>query len=155
MAYFSEFGISSKFALQQSGTPQHQALLWLADQDLQQLPVPMKSVSSPAGYNAMQRYLLAVSYFQMGGSQWAHRLGFLSGNSTCHWNQQREVTPSNGTLLRGSLKDTNYQRTLGVVCDSSGKVVNLTLRKFDSNDDESMIVIQHNIYAATNGVVVA
>lgn len=123
-AYFSEFGISSRFSIEEPGTPQNKAVLWLADQDPRQLSVPTQSVRRSSGYRAMQRYLLAVSYFQMGGTKWAHRLGFLSGNNTCNWNQQM----TSNITLRGSSGKVR-SRTIGVVCDASGQVVNLSLRK--------------------------
>ncbi|KAL7549090.1 hypothetical protein ACHAWF_012362, partial [Thalassiosira exigua] len=63
------------------GSPQHRALVYLADGDALTL-----DPNDPNAYPQLaQRYALAVLYFATGGPEWKSRTYWLSGRHECRW----------------------------------------------------------------------
>lgn len=83
--YFVVHGVSPRFALEQSTSPQGMAVEWLAGRDGQNLAVPEGDLSSSEGYALLERYVLAILYYSTNGPQWRSRTGFLSDNDVCTW----------------------------------------------------------------------
>ncbi|GKY92030.1 hypothetical protein MPSEU_000174600 [Mayamaea pseudoterrestris] len=65
--------------LTKTGTPQFQAIQWLADEDMRRVAI---------GPAIVQRYVLAVMYYALGGAQWSfQQTGWLKGKThECDWN---------------------------------------------------------------------
>jgi Leucine-rich repeat (LRR) protein len=74
----SNMGWASASILRQTGSPQMQAVEWLATDDPLHLDVD-------ATEEFMNRYLLATIYYALGGWNWSYDLNWLSANSTCDW----------------------------------------------------------------------
>jgi len=68
--------VSSKDALNNKGSPQEKALLWVTTSPLQ-----------PGEDNAqiIQRYVLAVLYYATGGADWTYKEGWLESSNECDW----------------------------------------------------------------------
>lgn len=80
-----EHGISSSADLEKEGSPQKWANYWMADSDQLQLPLP-PSVDSPEGVRFVSRYVAALLYYALNGSNWDFNLSFLSVKDVCEWN---------------------------------------------------------------------
>lgn len=68
-------------AIDDSASPQFQALNWIANIDPAGLSVEQDSAPL-----IRQRYVAAVLYFAMGGESWTDQRNFLSAVKTCLWN---------------------------------------------------------------------
>ena len=79
--FLSQF--SRREDLDRSGSPQNLAVDWIANKDELQVPLP----ASPAyddSYRFVQRYVLAVMYYALGGDEWTYdEARFLSKSSEC------------------------------------------------------------------------
>lgn len=106
--YLNEAGVSSVTDMTKNGTPQNAAAVWLADTDPLNLGIP-EDGPSDGGYMYVVRYVLAVVYHSMNGTQWKNQFKFLTGRDVCTWNDIVEVT-------RNGVKDTEPG---GVYCDST------------------------------------
>lgn len=101
----------NKSTLLQEGTPQNQALTWLALEDgwKDEWDALPKEV-------AVERYSLAVLYFATGGENWLEQFSFLTSTSVCDW--------------------WNEAFGGGVICDGQGlHVTELYMRKYSSVPD--------------------
>jgi hypothetical protein len=83
--FIVEEGVSVAADFNFSGTPQSRALDFLAFIDVQQYQVPSGGMSTDQGYKFMQRYVMSVMYYSLGGPQWNYDLLFLSEYDTCDW----------------------------------------------------------------------
>ena len=92
-------------ALFEEGTPENQALRWLADSDPMQLPVTVVLEE------LLERFLMANFYFATNGFKWKNSYNFLSANDVCDWNE-------------GSNAEGNFR---GVLCKDDGKISLLDL----------------------------
>jgi hypothetical protein len=101
-----DYNVSSNQDLNQSGTPQNDALNWLVNID------NFLNASSTSE-SIIDRYVLAVIYYADGGYQWSNQSNFLTFESICAWHD----TPDNGTGA--------FCTTLRNV--SNGKVIYLSL----------------------------
>ena len=132
-----------------SGTPQHEAASWLAEQVVDyQLPVPETSDYETA-VDFLQPYALATLYFALDGPNWKYKLGFLNlqQNSVCRWREKHDLVPTNPFMIsaqegiipkairtiRGdSLADHPdiMSTNVGVKCNEDGEVVLVFLRTY-------------------------
>jgi Leucine-rich repeat (LRR) protein len=80
----SNMGWASASILRQPGSPQMQAVDWLANDDPMQLDVD-------ATEEFMNRYLLATIYYALGGWNWSYDLHWLSANKVCDWKTSFET----------------------------------------------------------------
>jgi Leucine-rich repeat (LRR) protein len=97
-------GISKLGPLHSSGSAQNRAVGFLATDDELQMEVP-DSVKSPGAFSFLQRYVVAVFYYETG-------LSLLSSAPTCDWN--RNFTEENGNII-----------TIGVTCNDEDQVDSL------------------------------
>jgi hypothetical protein len=101
-------------------SPQFQAATWLAEQDEANLAVP-DGVDADESYIYLFRYVMALNYFAMGGTDWSQRdrLNFLSSRHVCDWNGVHE-----------SVYSTPDQLAPGIRCsDGTNLPVGVYLRK--------------------------
>ena len=97
--WLEKHNISDMAALNTAGSSQFQAAQWIADMDTEQKEVPSTapnnslriavnvSVAQQRESNErfLQRYILAVLFFEWKGPQWKHDLNFLSSSHECGW----------------------------------------------------------------------
>ncbi|CAB9514196.1 leucine Rich Repeat [Seminavis robusta] len=116
--YLVDQGISTRAALEMTGSPQNYALLFMAVNDDLRLEPPQGGINTTAGYEFVVRYALSVLFYSTLGQRiWAFGLNFLEPTSVCDWHQVL-VYLDNSTEFRG------------VSCDlSSGHPVALFLNQ--------------------------
>ena len=109
-------GISSPDAIRSQGTPQYLACNWIANGDQRQIDIP-SNTTVEGSHVFVQRYVLALLYYSMGGDKWNSFLTnrFLSSEDECNWN------------IGMRADDTIYE--LGTDCDVDS-ITRLFLRKF-------------------------
>lgn len=101
-------GISNLPSFGERESPQHLAALFVADADL------FNAEMSDANlHRFVERYVLAVIYFETKGPEWTNNYKFLSAHDHCDWRE--EVTRPAGTFVKG------------VECNSDGRVIGLDL----------------------------
>jgi hypothetical protein len=69
-----------------TGTPQHWAVNWLADQDELNVAIP-GSLEGADGVRFVSRYVAALLYYALNGSKWSLQLNFLTKMEVCNWNE--------------------------------------------------------------------
>ncbi len=109
--FLFENNISTLPQLQETGSAQHRATAFVADGDSMQMELTPENAR-----RFVERYVLAVLYYQFNGPRWTYNLKFLSGLDHCEWHD--DFMTSNGKTVQQ-----------GVVCDEEGHVVNLNLGK--------------------------
>lgn len=83
--FLVENKVSQLEQIMEVGSPQNWAVKWIAEQDAMQLPVPSELLG-PDGTNFVSRYVVALLYYALNGSNWSYQLSFLSENDICDWN---------------------------------------------------------------------
>ena len=101
-------------ALYDPSTPQYEALDWVANVDLLQLPIDSDN------RELIERYGLVLFYYAANGPSWERQFDFLSATSVCSWN------------VAGYWSDPCFSE--GVFCDSDG-FVNEIFLSFTAYDD--------------------
>eukprot|EP00537_Pseudo-nitzschia_pungens_P003675 CAMPEP_0172356380 /NCGR_PEP_ID=MMETSP1060-20121228/718_1 /TAXON_ID=37318 /ORGANISM="Pseudo-nitzschia pungens, Strain cf. cingulata" /LENGTH=926 /DNA_ID=CAMNT_0013076431 /DNA_START=270 /DNA_END=3050 /DNA_ORIENTATION=+ len=149
VSYLSDADISSTRNLYDASSPQFKAARWMAEEDFEKLPLPnsvsgdslhqgvVTSTTSSGGaaqtipFNFVQRYVLAVVYFAMGGDKWDEKYYFASTDRhECSWYKQ--ILPPGTENSRDdrnsdrATKDSTYKE-LGVVCDRELQVRGISL----------------------------
>jgi len=108
--------LSSLTALDQSGSPQQQAVLWIANIDPRQIQIGET-------FEFQSRYALAVLYFATGGGsghwEYATEMGWLGDADVCDWN----TVLSDGVKIGVDCLGTRTVRTL--VLPHSGLINNI------------------------------
>jgi len=108
--------LSSLTALDQSGSPQQQAVLWIANIDPRQIQIGKT-------FEFQSRYALAVLYFATGGGsghwEYATEMGWLGDADVCDWN----TVLSDGVKIGVDCLGTRTVRTL--VLPHSGLINNI------------------------------
>jgi hypothetical protein len=99
-------------------SPQYMAAKWIADVDDYDMEIPHDPTNVDDSYDFVQRYVMAVFYYALGGDEWQDDYGFLSSSSVCEWNEAlpQDTTPD------GNDPDFWY---LGVTCDDSDEIVQI------------------------------
>jgi hypothetical protein len=103
--------VSSLPLLREVGSAQHRATAFVADGDTLQMPLTTETAR-----RFVERYVLALFYYQFDGPQWTYNLKFLSGHDHCNWHEIFEN--SGGKTVRQ-----------GVFCNDDGYVKELNLGK--------------------------
>ncbi|KAG7373342.1 RHS repeat-associated core domain containing protein [Nitzschia inconspicua] len=94
------------------GTPQYQALNWLAYEDPAKL-----DIQSTSYMNLTQRYVMAVFFYSTGGpTSWVDDLRFLSNYSVCEW-------PN----LMGIKEDARTDNEVG--CNEHGEIIKIRVER--------------------------
>jgi len=83
--YLGDHDVSDYPDLIREGSFQNKAARWMAQEDSENRRVPEGSPASKEGYNFIQRYIMALLYYQMGGETWKYDVNFLTGVATCEW----------------------------------------------------------------------
>ena len=104
--------ISGEDVFMNEQSPQHRALMYLADGDSLALDPHDPAVS----HQLKQRYALAVIYFATGGSDWKTRTYWLTGRHECGWmfvicsgvDEHGNITDSNDSMVQ----DDDYSNRL-------------------------------------------
>jgi len=84
-------GAGDGVKLMNSDTPQYKAVLFLAEQDDANLPVPninnrrMANDDADTTYLYLVRYAMSVIYFAMNGPNWFTQMNFMSPAPVCNW----------------------------------------------------------------------
>jgi hypothetical protein len=82
--------------LQEGGTPEADALMWLAYDDPAQID-PHSKIDK-----VIQRFVLACLYFSTIGDGWEHSHNFLSYKDVCNWNnEESSSSPAGGAYCKG------------------------------------------------------
>jgi Leucine-rich repeat (LRR) protein len=104
-----EMGWSSRQSTESPGTPQWEAVEWIADYDLRMLPIDDSLAFK-------QRYVMSVLYFALDGASWKYKLDFLSREDVCDWFKvwPNEQTPGEPVGVQ-----------VGVSCDNNKAVSNM------------------------------
>jgi hypothetical protein len=105
--------ISTLPQLREFGSAPHLATAFVADGDMLHLKFPETNASAK---RFVERYVLALLYYQFNGHLWTFNLRFLSGVDHCEWNADFET--STGNVVRQ-----------GVICNEDGHVIELNLGK--------------------------
>ena len=114
--FIENLQLSTPAQLADATTPQHMALSWIANKDKMKMDIP-NGVTAPNSHEFVQRYILAVMYYALDGSNWVFDCSFLSSKSECEWNN-------------GINADGTHQYKFGASCGPKGTVTELFMRKF-------------------------
>jgi len=101
--------ISSKSQLETRGTPQNLAANWMAGLDKDQFTIPYDSMTTDGNYYFIQRYVMVVFYYALGGQNWQYSSRFLTSAQTCDWN-------------RGFDLDNEEEYRFGVHCENREEI---------------------------------
>jgi Leucine-rich repeat (LRR) protein len=122
-----ENGISTLPALRERRSPQRLAAAFVADGDLFQAEM------TGSGYNKfIERYVLAVLYYEFDGPEWTNNYNFLSARDHCEWSVV--VSRPAGDFIKG------------VECNAEGRVIGLDLSNNNLNGYHIPNEIQHLKY---------
>lgn len=85
--FLTSSGITSATDLQNTASPQYKAAAWMSNDDERELDIP-EAIEEEDSYKFVQRYVMAVFYYALGGSGWTRLSGdsFLTGDDVCDWN---------------------------------------------------------------------
>jgi hypothetical protein len=110
-------------ALRMNASPQRQAAQFIADGDAYRMAHTEDNAA-----RFIDRYVLAVLWYQFGGKDWIYQLNFMSSSDVCDW--YTRFTTANG--------DTIHE---GVLCDEkNGRVQKIMLGKYDSSYPCSSVI---------------
>jgi hypothetical protein len=112
--FLFDLQVSALPALRDPSNPQHEAAMFIADGDRYKMDMIGKDGGKSQRF--IERYVLALLYYQFNGVAWNYNLNFLSSTDHCEWWQKLSTT--GGTQLR-----------MGVLCDENGHVKKLNLGK--------------------------
>ena len=87
LEYLLHYKVSSQESLKDPNSPQYMAFQWLVHTDRNPWQVPTAKKTARDGYVFTARYVLAVLYYALDGSQWTHSLNFLSDDDICDWHE--------------------------------------------------------------------
>lgn len=107
-------GIATLPSMQEKTSPQRLAAIFVADADLYQASMAESNL-----LRFLERYLLALIYYETNGPEWTNHFNFLSARDHCEWTET-VVRPA-GTFVKG------------VECDTHGRVIGLDLSNNNLN----------------------
>ena len=119
--FIGQFEYTDIKAMTTDGTPQFNAVQWMADQDPAELDVP-STTNYDEAMDFVQRYVLVVFFFSTNGETWDNNLNFLSGYHVCSWNEN--------IVASAEASVGNYDGwQSGVQCNNDGEVNYIFIRK--------------------------
>jgi hypothetical protein len=95
--------------LTNSGTPQYEALSWLADEDALNM-----DPETATGRDILERFVSSTFFYATDGDNWRNTFKFLQQRSVCEWNNGERF--DSGSFA-------------GISCNGSGHVANLIMGK--------------------------
>jgi len=101
--------VSTLPQLRDVGSAQHRAAAFVADGDALQMPLTTETAR-----RFVERYVLALIYYQFNGPRWTYNLKFLTGHDHCDWHE---------TFKNADGKTVKQ----GVFCNQDGYVIELNL----------------------------
>jgi len=119
-----EFGIVSEDVLSDPTSSEHNAFTWIADKD--------EFLLSPDNEWFLQRYVLALIYFGMNGTEWdQNKIGgkYLTGTSECDW-YGVECHDFDNSIMFLKLDDINLS---GTIPNAIGELNKLKELQMESN----------------------
>ncbi len=129
-----------------NSTYQHEALMWLANDD------PLKLDSSHHLEEILQRWVLTAFFFQTGGAtDWENTYKFLSKKSVCNWNDNKHGVFCNDQNQVTSLifPEIGLQ---GEIPHDIGLLSNMEVLNLTKNDLKGTIPISIGIMSSLNTV---
>ena len=102
-----------------SNTPHYQAAYWIAWDDDYQLDIPSQDDTIDTAYEFVERWVVALIYFQMNGQSWDIQFEWLTDTSICDWQQSYPAA------------DGQAHRKVGLGC-SGGRVTDIALRTYST-----------------------
>jgi hypothetical protein len=116
-------------ALSSPGTPQYQALDWLANED----PANLDFVLVPPDM-LLERFIMALLYFSTAGETWNDSSGFLNASSVCSWHGaivcDPTVVESHPMVVKIYLSENNLHGQLPTELSLLSKLEDFRLCKF-------------------------
>ena len=109
ISFLAKNQISPALLLTDQSSPQHRAAQFLANGDAYNM-----ALNEITSRRFVERYVLAVLWYQLNGSQWTYKAKFMSAQDHCNWFENLKSTSGN------ALHE-------GVLCDSDGYVSALNL----------------------------
>jgi hypothetical protein len=100
--------------LRMNASPQRRAAQFIADGDAYRMAYTEENAA-----RFIDRYVVAVLWYQFGGHDWTYQFNFMSASDVCDW--YTRFTTANGDTIRE-----------GVLCDANGRVQKIMLGKYDS-----------------------
>lgn len=97
--YLARNGVSDPTALNTNGTPQQQAADWIANTD-----IVLDSNEDESRF--IQRYVMAVFYYSLGGPEWKKQANFLGMEDECSWSMESPID------------NTKDMYTFGITCNA-------------------------------------
>lgn len=139
--YLGDHDISPYPELIREGSYQNQAAKWMAHEDDGHRLIPEGAPSTKEGYTFMQRYIMVLMYYQMGGETWKYDLNFLSEKDTCEWFAW--VMGTSGSYPMGARCNENHLVTALIMVgvdikgrfpDEISKLTSMTIIEMDVNE---------------------
>lgn len=113
---------------------QYRAAKWLADDDSERLVVPSTTATATdsSSFNFVQRYVLTVLYFGLGGPSWINNYHFVSNDQhECSWfdviTSNNEINDDKGRNDDIDIKGRYY--AMGVTCGHDLQVRSIVLHE--------------------------
>ena len=113
ISFIFQHHVSTLPNLKAPASPEYRAAQFIAGGDAYK--APMGDFWSPEGRQFLERYILALFYYQTAGAKWDDSHKFLTPIDHCNWNT-KYTTPA-GTVIHG------------VQCNDDGFVVDIDLCK--------------------------
>jgi hypothetical protein len=111
--FLFDLQVSALPALRDPYHPQHEAAMFIADGDRYRMDMEGEDGNAQ---RFIERYVLALLYYQFNGPEWSYNLNFLSNTDHCEW--WEKLATNSGNDLR-----------MGILCDENGYVKKLNLGK--------------------------
>jgi hypothetical protein len=92
ISFLSDNEISALEDLRSTTKPQYKAAVWISNNDDRELDIP-ESINENGAFRFVERYVMAVFFYALGGEDWNHDVNFLSEDKTCDWsfNLQKNI----------------------------------------------------------------
>jgi Leucine-rich repeat (LRR) protein len=107
--YLVDNGIATLPSMKEQKSPQRLAALFVADADLYQADMDNPTTE----LRFIERYVLALIYFEMNGPDWYNNYKFLSARDYCDWSETI-TTPSGRTFIKGVECDQDRKHVIGL-----------------------------------------
>jgi len=138
---------------------QNLALTWMAEEDSMQLAVPGNAIDSDSGYEFIQRFVMAVIYFDLDGEKWKYDMNFMKETDVCGWYRillsRRGATKigvdcgENSKIHGVKLVDNGMK---GSIPTEMGLLTSMKILQLDANELTSTIPFQFSALKNLEGI---